>query len=54
MASEVHFSGYLYIADYKGMDNSDVEDVKEKFKEIMFEDHPEIEVDKILDITEVK
>jgi hypothetical protein len=49
MAHEVHFSGYLYVADY-----TDREDIEDLFKEIMLEDHPEIEVDKILNIEEVK
>ena len=54
MAHEVHFSGYLYIADYKAPDDTDVrEDIEDLFKEIMTEDHPEIEVDKIIEITKV-
>lgn len=56
MPHEVKFEGYLYVADYKDRNDGGEkrEDIEEMFKEIMFEDHPEIEVDRIITIEEVK
>ena len=45
---DINFTGFSVV-------NADtVEDAKSSFEDMMIEDHPEIEVDRIIDIVEVK